>query len=169
MMRRFYAFLEFVPSLLLLFMAFLTSLSAITRWLFSWPIPDEYEISRLLLSVVICWGIALAFRRDDHIQLDVFWDFLSDGWKRILTRIGSTLSMLLVGGFCLALGLKTLDTRLGGITTVDLGLSVWLFYASAWLGTLAAFLTLLRRVIFPEDPPVADPAASSEERTDGQY
>lgn len=149
-MRRFHAFLEFVPSVLLLFMAFLTSFSAMTRWWFSWPVPDEYEISRLLLSVVICWGIALAFRHDDHIQLDVFWDVLSARWKRIMTRIGSALSMLLVGGFCVALGMKTLDTRMGGITTVDLDLSVWMFYAGAWLGTLAAFLTLLRRVVFPE-------------------
>lgn len=149
-MRRFHAFLEFVPSVLLLFMAFLTSFSAMTRWLFSWPVPDEYEISRLLLSVVICWGIALAFRHDDHIQLDVFWEVLSARSKRILTRVGAALSMVLVGGFCVALGMKTLDTRLGGITTVDLDLSVWMFYAAAWLGTLAAFLTLLRRVVFPE-------------------
>lgn len=163
MMRRFYAFLEFIPSVLLLFMAFLTSLSALTRWLFSWPIPDEYEISRLLLSVVICWGIALAFRNDDHIQLDVFWDFLSERWKRILTWVGSTLSLLLIGAFCVALGMKTLDTRLGGISTVDLGLSVWMFYAGAWLGILAAFFTLLRRVLFPGSPHEAESMAPSEE------
>lgn len=162
-MRRLYAFFEFIPSALLLFMAFLTSLSALTRWLFSWPIPDEYEISRLLLSVVICWGIALAFRNDDHIQLDVFWDLLSERKKRIMTRVGAALSMLLVGGFCVALGMKTLDTRAGGISTVDLDLSVWMFYAGAWMGTLAAFLTLLRRVLFPEPVDQAQAAVPMKE------
>ncbi len=162
-MRRFHAFLEFVPSVLLLFMAFLTSTSALTRWLFSWPIPDEYEISRLLLSVVICWGIALAFRHDDHIQLDVFWDALSERAKRIMTRVGAAISMLLVGGFCVALAMKALDTRAGGITTVDLDLSVWMFYAGAWLGILAAFLTLLRRVVVPEPEQQADLTAAGRE------
>lgn len=159
-MRRFYGFLEFVPSVLLLFMAFLTSASAATRWLFSWPIPDEYEISRLTLSVVICWGIALAFRNDDHIQLDVFWDALSARSRRILARVGATISMLLVGGFAVAMGMKVLDTQASGTYTVDLGLAVWMFHAGAWLGILAAFLTLLRRALFGDPPKAGEPTPS---------
>lgn len=161
-MRRFHAILDVVPSVLLLFMALLTSLSAATRWLFSWPIPDEYEISRLLLSVVICWGIALAFRDDEHIQLDVFWDGLSGRAQQVLSRVGAIISMVLVGGFAVALGMKTLDMRAGGILTVDLGLSVWMFYAGAWLGIVAAFFTLLRRALLP-----AAHAAAEGDLSDG--
>ncbi|MCX5590167.1 TRAP transporter small permease [Alcaligenes endophyticus] len=149
-MKRFYSVLEIVPSILLLIMAFLTTLSAITRYAFSWPIPDEYEISRLLLSVVICWGMALAFRHHDHIQLDIYWGALSARGKRVLTRIGSGISMILVAGVALALASKTVDTHAAGLLTVDLNLPVWGFYAAAWAGILAAFFILLGQFLMPE-------------------
>ncbi len=149
-MKRLYYVLETVPSVLLLFMAFLTTLSAITRYVLSWPIPDEYEISRLLLSVVICWGLALAFRHHDHIQLDIYWGALSAKGKRVLTRIGSGISMILVGGIAFALASKTSDTKAAGLLTVDLNLPVWGFYAAAWLGIVAAFLILLGQFLMPD-------------------
>lgn len=151
-MKRLLAILEFVPSVLLLFMAILTTVSVATRYLFAYPLPDEYEISRLLLSVVVCWGIATAFRHNDHIQLDIFWSALGPRAKRLLTRIGAALCLCIVGGFAFALGTKVVDVFEAGLLTVDLELPVWGFYAAAWLGTLASFFVLLQQVIAPPDP-----------------
>ncbi|OCW59617.1 TRAP transporter small permease [Hoeflea olei] len=148
-MRYLRAFLEAVPAVLLLAMALLTSVSAATRYLINTPIPDEYEISRMLLSIVICWGMAAAFYYNDHIRLDVFWGRASPAAKMILSRIGTLLSLIIIGTYSVALWLKVLDTMRSGLLTIDLGLSVWGFQFAAWLGTLASAAVLLTQTIWP--------------------
>ncbi len=148
-MKKFLKVLEIVPSVLLLFMACITSLSALTRYLFNTPIPDEYEISRLLLSVVICWGMALAFQHNDHIQLDVFWGSLSLRAKRIMARLGAVICLGIVVTIAVAMGFKVSDGMRSGILTVDLSLPVWGFHLAAWLGVLASCVVLVRQVISP--------------------
>src|SRR5690606_133430 len=92
--------LEFVPACLLLVMAFLTSASAVSRYVLNVPIPDEYEISRMLLAIVICWGLAVAFYYNDHIFLYVLWGRLSRKAKLELTRLGNLLSLGIMGFYC---------------------------------------------------------------------
>ncbi|EKF20542.1 hypothetical protein NA2_02119 [Nitratireductor pacificus pht-3B] len=142
-------FLEAVPAALLLAMALLTSVSAATRYLINTPVPDEFEISRMLLSIVVCWGMAAAFYYNDHIRLDVFWGRASLGAKKILSRLGTFLSLLIIVAYSVALWLKVLDTMKAGLLTIDLGLSVWGFQFAAWLGTLASAAILLTQTIWP--------------------
>ena len=141
--------LESVPATLLLAMACLTSASAVSRHFFNVPIPDEYEISRMLLAIVICWGLAVAFYYNDHIFLDVMWGHLSQKGKLALTRVGNLISLGIMGFYSFALGMKVLDTMRSNLVTIDLGLSVWGFQAAAWLGTVVSVIILVGRVIWP--------------------
>lgn len=148
-MNRVVNYIEILSGLILLFMASLTSVSAVTRYLFNAPIPDEYEVSRLSLGVVVCWGMAAAFRHNDHIQLDLFWDKLGAKSKDILSRVGSGICFLAVAFFSCALATKVLDTFSSHIETVDLGLPVWTFFAVAWLGSLSVLVVLAWQVVKP--------------------
>ncbi|RUM95432.1 TRAP transporter small permease [Pseudaminobacter arsenicus] len=148
-MRKWKLLLETIPAILLLFMAFLTTVSAVSRYLINTPVPDEYEISRMLLGIVVCWGVAAAFYYNDHIYLDVMWGRMSTRAKLILTRIGTLLSLLIMGSYSVALWFKVLDTMRAGILTIDLGVSVWGFQFAAWLGTVAAVIILLTQMIWP--------------------
>jgi hypothetical protein len=67
----------------------------------------------------------------------------------ILARIGTLLSLLIVGSYSIALWLKVLDTMRSGILTIDLGISVWGFQFAAWLGTVATVIILLTQMIWP--------------------
>lgn len=147
--------LDVLPAILLFCMVILTSASVLSRYAFNMPLPDEYELTKMLLSVVICWGVAGAFRKDEHIYLDVFWGRFSPESKRILNRIGAFLSLLILAGYCWALFVKVLDTMRSSITTLELGIPVWGFQFAAWLGTLAAVIVLLNHVIHPTS---AEPA-----------
>jgi TRAP-type C4-dicarboxylate transport system permease small subunit len=148
-MRKWKHVLETIPAILLLFMVLLTSASVGARYLVNAPIPDEYEISRMLLAVVICWGVAAAFYYNDHIYLDVMWGRISARAKMVLTRIGTLLSLLIVGSYSVALWFKVMDTMRTGLLTIDLGISVWGFQLAAWLGTLASVIILLSQTIWP--------------------
>jgi len=147
MMKRFVDAIEFVAGLLLLGMAALTSSSAITRYFFSAPIPDEYEFSRLTLGVVACWAVAAAFRHRDHIQLDILWDRTPTRLRGWLTRIGASICLAAMAFVAWALGAKVLDSYQSGLVSVDLGVPFWIFHAAAWLGTLASILVLAAEVL----------------------
>lgn len=149
-MKRFVAAVEMIAGLLLLGMAFLTSVSAFTRHFLAAPIPDEYEISRLTLGIVACWGTAAAFRYRDHIQLDLLWDRTPVAAQRLLTRCGALLCAAAMAFVAWALGAKVIDSYLSGLVSVDLGLPMWPFHAVAWLGTLASILVLVAEVVGPD-------------------
>lgn len=141
-MKRFVDAIELIAGLLLLAMAFLTSVSAVTRYFFASPIPDEYEMSRLTLGVVACLAIAAAFRHRDHIQLDILWDRTPAVAQAVLSRIGVFLCALAMAFVVWALATKVIDSFRSGLVTVDLGLPIWWFHAAAWLGTLASIAVL---------------------------
>lgn len=159
-MTRISKILDIVPAVLLAIMALLTSISVVSRYLFNHPVPDEYELSRLLLSVVICWGIAMAFRGNHHIYLDLFWGRMGRLGQEILGRIGAFISLLIVSGYSYMLLHKALDTMQSNNRTVELGVPVWGFQAAAWLGTVAAAVVLLGRVLRP---------SADEERPDSDH
>lgn len=148
-MKRVSKLLDIIPAVLLAVMALLTSVSVASRYLFNQPVPDEYEISRLLLSVVICWGIALAFRSNNHIYLDLFWGRVGPFGKSVLGRIGAAISFLIISGYSYLLLFKSLDTMASHNRTIELGIPVWGFQMAAWIGTVAAALVLLGQVIRP--------------------
>jgi hypothetical protein len=43
----------------------LTFVSVLLRYFFAWAIPDSYDFTRLLLGIVIFWGIAGLGKADD--------------------------------------------------------------------------------------------------------
>lgn len=145
-MKRLVSTVELVSGLLLLGMACLTSVSAIARYFFSRPIPDEYEISRLTLGIVTCWAIPVAFRYGDHIQLDIFWERIPARQRGWLTRVGTMVCLAAMLFVVWALGAKVLDSYQSGLVSVDLGLPFWPFHAAAWLGTVAALAVLADQV-----------------------
>ena len=48
-------------------------LSVLLRYLFCGPIPDSYDFGRLLLGILIFWGIAATSYRGGHITVDLVW------------------------------------------------------------------------------------------------
>lgn len=141
--------IEIFVGVLLLFMALLTSTSAFSRYVLSSPIPDEYELSRLMLGVVVCWGTAAAFRHGDQIQLDLFWDRTNETVKKILTRIGASICLIAVAFFSWALAIKVSDAYHSNLVTVDTALPIWAFYLFAWLGTVPTLIVLAWQVVSP--------------------
>lgn len=148
-MKKLVDIVEIFVGFLLFFMALLTSTSAFTRYALSSPIPDEYELSRLMLGVVVCWGMAAAFRHGDQIQLDLFWDRTTPKVKRFLSRIGAAICFLAVAFFSWALAVKVSDAYRSHLVTVDTALPIWTFYLFAWLGTIPTLIVLGWQVVFP--------------------
>jgi TRAP-type C4-dicarboxylate transport system permease small subunit len=72
----------------------LTFVSVVSRYLFARPIPDQYDVSRLLLGVLIAWGIATCTVRREHIDVDILWSAMRPFGRRILDVLAMSASLL---------------------------------------------------------------------------
>jgi TRAP-type C4-dicarboxylate transport system permease small subunit len=112
----------------------LTFVSVIMRYLFSAPIPDAFDFTRLMVCIAIFWGVACACWRGEHIQVDLLWAAL----PRRAQLVVDVIAILVLFGAMAVLAwmviVRVIETVPSGRTTGDLLLPVWPFFAVASLG-----------------------------------
>jgi TRAP-type C4-dicarboxylate transport system permease small subunit len=125
---------EYGAAVFLAIVTLLTFVSVIMRYLFSAPIPDTHDFTRLMLGIAIFWGIACACWRGEHIQVDLLWSTLPPRGKLIVEIVAT----LMLFGFIVVLAwvvfVRVAERVTSGMTTADFLLPVWPFYAVASLG-----------------------------------
>src|SRR6201998_4251578 len=57
-------------------------ISVLLRTLFNYAIPDSFDIGRLLLGILIFWGIAATSYRGTHITVDLIWANVGPRYQR---------------------------------------------------------------------------------------
>jgi len=138
---------ETIAGLFLAAITLLVFISAIGRYVFAAPIPDAYDISRLLLGVVILWGFASVGYRGAHIKVDLVAELLPARVRRGLDLLGALVLLL----FTILLTWKLADRLASAFAsheaTMDLRLPVWPWLAVIWLGVLASAFTISARIV----------------------
>lgn len=141
----------------------LTFVSVILRYFFAWSIPDSYDFTRLLLGILIFWGIAVASYRGDHISVDLLWSTVPPWAQRAMDVFAALVTLVAMTVFTWMFAVKVIGTRADHVGTFDLRQPVWIYYAVAWIGLGAAVLLLvmrtLRLVLAPERLATSAPPA----------
>src|SRR3954468_18550217 len=70
-------------------------ISVLLRHFFAVSIPDSYDFGRLLLGILIFWGIAATSYRGTHITVDLVWGAVGPRHKRMID-VFATLVLLFV-------------------------------------------------------------------------
>ena len=130
-------------------------ISVLLRKFFNTSIPDSYDFGRLLLGVLIFWGIAATSYRGGHITVDLVWASASKRWKRVIDVFATLVLLFVVTVQTYTLFDKVRATYNDNVLTYDLGLPTWPFFAVAWAGDGAAVLLIAirtyRLIFHPED------------------
>ena len=126
--------------------AALTFVSVILRYVFTWAIPDTYDISRLLLAILIFWGMAGAGYRGEHITVDLLWGAFGPRVRRVLDVFANLVTLFAMMVFAWMMWRKVFDTRADNVLTFDLRQPVWIYYLVAWLGLAASVVLVALRV-----------------------
>ena len=108
-------------------------------------IPDSYDFGRLLLGILIFWGIAATSYRGAHISVDLVWASVNKRWKRIIDVFATLVLLLVVTVQTRMLFDKVWTTYLDNVLTFDLHLPTWPFFALAWLGDVSAVVLIAIR------------------------
>src|SRR6201998_2186053 len=70
-------------------------ISVLLRNLFNYAIPDSFDIGRLMLGILIFWGIAATSYRGTHITVDLIWANVGPRYQRWID-VFATLVLLFV-------------------------------------------------------------------------
>ena len=125
------------------------------RRFFSVQIPDSYDFGRMLLGILIFWGIAATSYRGGHITVDLVWASASKRWKRVIDVFATLVLLFVVTVQTYTLFDKVRATYNDNVLTYDLGLPTWPFFAIAWAGDVSAVVLIAirtyRLIFHPED------------------
>src|SRR5215467_14830048 len=120
-------------------------ISVMLRYFFSVQIPDAYDFGRLLLGILIFWGIAATSYRGTHITVDLLYANVGPRLQRIIDVFATLVLLFVVAFQTLTLYDKVWTTRADNVLTFDLRLPVWPFFLVAWLGDVSAVLLIAVR------------------------
>jgi TRAP-type C4-dicarboxylate transport system permease small subunit len=120
-------------------------ISVLLRYFFSVQIPDAYDFGRLLLGILIFWGIAATSYRGTHITVDLIWSNANPRWQRIIDVFATLVLLFVVTVQTYTLFDKVTSTYNDHVLTFDLRLPTWPFFLVAWIGDVSAVLLIAVR------------------------
>ncbi len=112
---------------------------------FDVQIPDSYDFGRLLLGILIFWGIAATSYRGNHITVDLLYANVGDRMKRVIDVFATLVLLFVVTVQTYTLFDKVKGTYADHVLTFDLRLPVWPFFLVAWIGDVSAVLLIAVR------------------------
>jgi TRAP-type C4-dicarboxylate transport system permease small subunit len=144
-MDRFIDGIELVAAVFVGIVAADVFITVVLRSSFNWSIPDSYDFGRMLLGILIFWGIAATSYRGTHITVDLIWANVGRKFRRVIDVFATLVLLFVVTVQTWTLFDKVATTRADNVLTFDLNLPTWPFFALAWAGDVSAVLLIAVR------------------------
>ena len=138
--------IERIAGVLLGLVTVLIVISAVGRYIFAWPVPDAFDLSRLVLGVAIAWGIASLGFHGTHIKVDLLAQSVGPGPRRIINAVAWAVLLVFTALLTWKIFERLESAFFAGDATMELRLAHWPFVLAIWLGILAALFTTLVRL-----------------------
>ena len=166
-MDRFIDSIEWVAAFFVGVVALNIFVAVLLRNLFAYSIPDSYDFGRLMLGILIFWGIAATSYRGTHITVDLVWANVGPRWKRIIDVFATLVLLFVVTVQTWTLFDKVRVTYNDNVLTFDTHMPTWPFFAVAWAGDVSAVLLIairtFRLIFHPEDLHAGEPKTKAVE------
>src|SRR5437879_3322716 len=103
-------------------------ISVLLRYFFGVSIPDSYDFGRLLLGILIFWGIGATSYRGTHITVDLLYANVGARYQRAIDVFATLVLLFVVAVQTFTLFDKVESTRADHVLTFDLRLPTWPFF-----------------------------------------
>jgi TRAP-type C4-dicarboxylate transport system permease small subunit len=129
-------------------------ISVILRNTLNYAIPDSFDIGRMLLGILIFWGIAATSYRGGHITVDLIWANVGPKYQRWIDVFATLVLLFVVTVQTWTLFDKVRGTYHDNVLTFDMHMPTWPFFAVAWAGDVSAVLLIAirtyRLIFYPD-------------------
>jgi TRAP-type C4-dicarboxylate transport system permease small subunit len=140
--------------------------SVLLRKFFNTSIPDSYDFGRMLLGILIFWGIAATSYRGGHITVDLVWSNSNPRMQRYIDIFATLVLLFVVTVQTVTLFDKVRQTYVDNVLTYDMNIPTWPFFAIGWLGDVSAVLLIAirtyRLIFHPEQVEGHDEKTANE-------
>ena len=154
-MDRFIDTIEWIAAFFVGIVAADIFISVLLRNLFNYSIPDSFDFGRLLLGILIFWGIAATSYRGGHITVDLVWANVGPKYQRAIDVFATLVLLFVVTVQTYTLFDKVRGTYNDHVLTFDMHMPTWPFFAVAWVGDVSAVLLIAirtyRLIFHPEE------------------
>src|SRR6201981_2866146 len=154
-MDRFIDAIELVAAIFVGIVAADVFITVVLRSTFNWSIPDSYDVGRMLLGILIFWGIAATSYRGTHITVDLVWANVGPRYQRWIDVFATLVLLFVVTVQTWTLFDKVRGTYYDNVLTFEMHMPTWPFFAVAWAGDVSAVLLIAirtyRLIFHPED------------------
>ncbi|MDE2363679.1 MAG: TRAP transporter small permease [Hyphomicrobiales bacterium] len=145
LMDRFIDTIEWIAAIFVGLVAADIFVSVLLRYFFAASIPDSYDLGRMLLGILIFWGIAATSYRGTHITVDLLYTSVGPRAQRWTDVFATSVLLFVVTVQTYTLFDKVRQTRIDNVLTYDLNLPTWPAFAIAWIGDVSAVLLIAIR------------------------
>ena len=145
-LERFCEIIERVAALLLGAVTLLIVVSTIGRYGFSYPIPDSFDFSRLLIAACIMWGFASVGYRGGHIMVDMFAEMMPARVRRIVDIFSWSVLLFFVVLMTWKIFERVMSAMRSNESTFDLRIAVWPILLLIWIGVAVSIVTIAVRL-----------------------
>src|ERR1700737_1554546 len=117
-------------------------------------IPDSFDIGRLVVGILTCWGTPATSSRGGHISVDLIWANVGPKYQRMIDVFATLVLLFVVTVQTWTLFDKVRVTYNDNVLTFDMHMPTWPFFAVAWAGDVSAVLLIAirtYRLIFHPD------------------
>ncbi len=83
-MNRLFGIATYAGAAVLMGLALFTVADVVMRYFFNSPIRGTFELSGLILSVVVAAALVAATAKEEHISVDALYEKMAPLWRRIL-------------------------------------------------------------------------------------
>lgn len=139
--------IEIVAGIIMGLVTLLVVASAVGRYLFAYPLPDAFDMSRLLLGAAIMWGFASVGYRGSHIKVDIIAEHLPSRPRRWVDAFAWTVLLLFAILLTWKMFGRVSSAAMSNESTMDLRLPAWPMMGLIWLGVAVSLPAILARLI----------------------
>src|SRR5499433_2675933 len=136
-MDRFIDGIELIAAIFVGIVAADIFVSVLLRYFFSVQIPDSYDFGRLLLGILIFWGIAATSYRGTHITVDLVYANVGPKLQRFIDVFATLVLLFVVSVQTWTLFDKVVSTRADNVLTFDRRWRPWRFFRVQWPGDVS--------------------------------
>ena len=151
--------LAFIAAAVLMALMALTCVDVAGRYFFNQPVWGGFELTEMMLALLIFAGLPLVSLRNDHVTVDLFDPVTPDWLFRIQHLVACAIGVACTAYLAWRLWLRAGSMTAAGETTAQLKITLgWLTYAMSLLMALTAVALLILAFRRPQRHHVVDDA-----------
>ncbi len=136
-------FLTHIGSIALAVLMFLTVADVFGRYLFNRPVHGTFELTEMLMVLIVFMALGLAQHDNEHISLDLAYNYIPGRLKAMTDTVVEAVNLVVVVGITWQLYEYSVRMSVGNYTTAVLELPIYPFVILAIAGTASYVLAII--------------------------